>query len=121
MDLFIKEAKEEPIYVYNTEIREPLQVISVYYKSFKNVFNEVAETTLPPHRGELNYSIKLLSGTSLPFSSLYNLSEHKLRVLKAYINKNLQLEFIAHFKSPTWALILFIKKKDRSLRLCVNY
>ena len=55
------------------------------------------------------------------FRPLYNLFEYKLSVLKKYINKNLKSEFIARSKSLAEALILFIKKKNGSLRLCVNY
>ena len=57
----------------------------------------------------------------MPFSPLYNLSKYELGVLKDYLNKNLYSRFIAHSKSLTGALILFIKKKDSSLRLCVDY
>ena len=121
MNSFIKKAEEKLIYVYNTEMRKSLQVIFICYKFFKNVFNKAAEITLLLHRDELNHSIELLSDTSSSFSLLYNLSEHKLEVLKAYINKNLQSEFITHFKSSAKALILFVKKKNESLRLCVNY
>ena len=79
------------------------------------MFNEAAETTLPSHRKDLNHSINLILGTTPPFKPLYNLFKHKLGVLKDYIKKNLQSEFITHFKSLAKALILFVKKKDESL------
>ena len=85
------------------------------------MFNEAAKTTLSSHCDDLDHSIELLLKTTPLFKLLYNLSEHKLKVLKAYINKNLESEFIIYSKSLAKALILFIKKKDNSLRLCVNY
>ena len=85
------------------------------------MFDEAAEMTLPPHRGDLDHSINLIPGTTPPFEPLYNLSKHKLGVLKDYIEKNLQSGFITHSKSPAGALILFVKKKDGSLQLCVDY
>ena len=91
------------------------------YNNFKDVFDEASETTLPPHCGTLDYAIDMLPGTVPPFRPLYNLSEHKLGVLKSYIDKNLKSGFIAQFKSSAGAPILFIKKKDSSLRLCVDY
>ena len=45
----------------------------------------------------------------------------ELEILKAYIENNLANSFIRPFKSPIGALILFDKKLDNSLRLCVNY
>ena len=85
------------------------------------MFNKKADTTLPSHCGELNYTINLKAGCTTPFGPLYNLSEYELKVLKEYLNKNLSSEFIAWSKSFTRAPILFIKKKDGFLKLCVNY
>ncbi len=42
-------------------------------------------------------------------------------MLKKYIDKNLEKGFIQHSKSPANVLILFVKKKDGSLCMCVNY
>ena len=91
------------------------------YITYADIFNEKADTTLPLHHRDLNHFINLKPSCTAPFSPLYNLSEYKLRVLKNYLDKNLNFSFIAHSKSSAGALILFIKKKDRSLRLCVNY
>ena len=45
----------------------------------------------------------------------------KLEILKTYIKANLASHFIKPYKSPTGALILFIKKKDDSLCLYIDY
>ena len=42
-------------------------------------------------------------------------------MLKTYIEINLANGFIKPSKSPAGAPILFIRKKDDSLRLCVDY
>ena len=41
--------------------------------------------------------------------------------MKEYIDENLAKGFIRHSKSPASASILFVKNKDRSLRMCVDY
>ncbi len=41
--------------------------------------------------------------------------------MRDYLTKNLAKGFVQHSKSPTGAPILFVKKKDGSLRLCVDY
>ena len=45
----------------------------------------------------------------------------ELEVLRAYIEENLGSGFIRHSKSPAGARIFFVKKKDGSLRLVVEY
>jgi hypothetical protein len=44
-----------------------------------------------------------------------------LKILKEYLNEYLKKRYIQYFISPAGASILFILKKDRSLRLYVNY
>jgi len=44
-----------------------------------------------------------------------------LAVLKEYINKNLKKGFIRESTSRARALVLFVPKKDRGLRLVVDY
>ncbi len=41
--------------------------------------------------------------------------------MRDYLTENLAKGFVQHSKSPAGAPILFVKKKDGSLRLCVDY
>jgi hypothetical protein len=45
----------------------------------------------------------------------------ELEVLRAYLAEYIARGWIRRFKLLAGALILFIKKKDRSIRLCINY
>ena len=56
-----------------------------------------------------------------PFGPIYGLSEPELEALRTYLVENLAKGIIQPSKSPTGAPILFLKKKDDSLRLCVVY
>ena len=47
--------------------------------------------------------------------------QEKLIALKEYIEDNLTKSFIRASSSPAGAPILFVKKADRILRLCVDY
>jgi len=65
--------------------------------------------------------INLEKGTQLPLGPIYNLSQEELATLKEYINENLAKNFIQHSKSLANVPILFVKKKDGSLRMCIDY
>ncbi len=56
-----------------------------------------------------------------PYSPIYSLGYVKLETLKAYIENNLASGFIRPSKSPAGAPILFDRKLDDSLRLCIDY
>jgi hypothetical protein len=44
-----------------------------------------------------------------------------LKILKEYLNENLERKYIQYFINPAGTSILFILKKDGNLRLCVDY
>ena len=119
---FTEEAQDSPIYMYCIENENRTRtVLPDEYADFADMFNEAAGSVLPPHRGDLDHAIELIPGKSPPFGPLYNLSEHELGVLKEYIDKNLKSGFISASKSSAGAPILFVKKRDGTLRLCVDY
>ena len=71
---------------------------------------------------EINeHAIKLEEGKQPPFGPIYSIGSVKLEILKTYIMTNLTNGFIRPSKSLAGAPILFDKKPDGSLRLCVDY
>ena len=75
---------------------------------------------LPPHR-EFNLKIELEEGATPPPGRLYSLSPFELNTLWEFIDKNLSTSFICPTSSSLAAPVLFVKKKDGSLQLCVDY
>ena len=67
------------------------------------------------------HAIILEEGKQSPFRFIYSLGQVELKTLKTYIQTNLANSFIRPSKSPTGASILFDRKPDASLRLCVDY
>ena len=95
-------------------------ILPTEYNDFAHIFSEVASEKLPPHR-PYDHSIPLLPDTTPPYGPIYSLSELELGALKEYIDSNLAKGYIKPSTSPAGAPILFVKKKDGSLRLCVDY
>ena len=50
-----------------------------------------------------------------------SMSPLELETLHKYVEENLNKGFICHSQSPSGAPVLFIKKSDGTLRLCVDY
>ena len=67
------------------------------------------------------HAIEVEESKQLPFGPIYSLGPVELETLKTYFKINLANGFIRPSKSPAWALILFNRKPDVSLWLCVNY
>ena len=100
---------------------EALTKVPAEYSDFADVFSPDLATKLPEHT-EINiYAIDLEEGKQPPYEPIYSLGPVELEILKTYIETNLANGFIHPSKSPAGAPILFDKKPDRSLRLCVDY
>ena len=52
---------------------------------------------------------------------MYNLSKKELAVLREYLEDCERKGWIRRSTSPAGALVIFVPKKDGSLRLCVDY
>ncbi|XP_057493150.1 uncharacterized protein LOC130778637 [Actinidia eriantha] len=86
---------------------------------FPDVFPEDL-TELPPHR-EIEFSIDLTPGTAPISVPPYRFAPAELQELKVQIQDLLDKGFIRPSASPWGASALFAKKKDGSLRMCVDY
>ena len=90
------------------------------YHQYLDLFKESAVASLPPHR-PYDHKINLKEGFQPPFGPLYSCSKTELESLKAWIDENLAKGFIRASSSPAGAPVLFVKKKDGTLRMCVDY
>jgi RNase H-like domain found in reverse transcriptase/Reverse transcriptase (RNA-dependent DNA polymerase)/Integrase zinc binding domain/Chromo (CHRromatin Organisation MOdifier) domain/Integrase core domain/Retroviral aspartyl protease len=97
-----------------------LSLIPEEYHEFADVFSRKEANKLPPHR-PYDHRIPLQEGTAPPFGPIYNLTAEELKTVREYIEKHLKTQFIRHSQSPCSAPILFTKKPDGTLRLCVDY
>jgi hypothetical protein len=75
---------------------------------------------LPQYR-LYDYTIDLHESTQVLFGPIYNLFQDKLAALWEYLDENLAKNFIWHSKFSTCVPILFVKKKDGSFRMCIDY
>ena len=97
-----------------------LSAIPLEYYNYTDVFSKVKASELPPHC-KYDLKIDLEEGTSPPLGTIYSLSPVELETLQTFIDENLCTGFIQPSSSPHAAPVLFVKKKDGSLQLCVDF
>ncbi len=98
----------------------PLPIPSEY-TDFADDFLPKLAAELLEHTRINDHAIELVDDRQPLYGPIYSLGPVELETLKAYIENNLASGFIRPSKSPTGAPILFNKKPDGSLRLCVDY
>jgi hypothetical protein len=75
---------------------------------------------LPPDR-EVEFKIELISGTTSISRRPYRMPPNELAELKIQLNKLLKKGLIWPSSSPWGCPAIFVKKKDESMRMCVDY
>ena len=98
----------------------PTEILAKY-SDYSNVFLAENAAKLLENTGMNEHDIELKENKQPPFSPIYSLGPIELETLKTYIKTNLANSFIRPSKSPTKAPIFFDRKRDGSLRLCVDY
>ena len=96
-----------------------LSNVSSEYHEFTNVFSKTKAEVLASHH---LYDLKInLEKDAQPLvGPIYSLLASEQEALKEFIEENLNRGFIWPTSSLHSILVLFIKKKDGSLHLCIN-
>ena len=88
-------------------------------KEFPDVFPKKLNT-LPPKR-EVEFTIDLLSKAAPLSKTPYRMAPAELKELRDQLQELMKQKFIQPSTSPWDASVLFVKKKDRTLRMCIDY
>ena len=106
---------------YVVEVREDdvrLEDIPVV-REFPDVFPDDL-LRLPPDI-EIDFQIELASGTEPISRAPYKMAPAELKELKVQMEEMVNKGFVRSSMSPWGAPVLFVKKKDGSMRLCIDY
>ena len=95
-----------------------LEMIPVI-KEFLEVFPE--ELPGIPLERKVVTSIEVVHGTTPISRAPYRMAPIELKELKTQLHELLDKGFIRPSVSPWGALVLFVKKKDGTLRMCIGY
>ncbi|KAK8939259.1 hypothetical protein KSP39_PZI011311 [Platanthera zijinensis] len=107
--VMIKEIKEE---------KKDIMTVPVV-RDYVDVFPEDLPG-VPPTR-EVEFEIQVIEGAAPIAKTPYRMAPKELAELKIQLQELLDKKFIRPSTSPWGAPVLFVKKKEGSLRLCVDY
>ncbi|KAL0556790.1 hypothetical protein IC582_005307 [Cucumis melo] len=88
-------------------------------KEFLEVFSDDL-SGLPPDR-EIEFTIELLPETTPISQAPYRMAPSELKELKMQLQELVDKGYIKPSVSPWGAPVLFVKKKDGTIRLCLDY
>ncbi|KAL4387925.1 hypothetical protein GQ457_09G030640 [Hibiscus cannabinus] len=112
--------QEVSIYAMEGEDKKEVRLEDIdTVKEFPEVFPDDLPG-LPPNR-EVEFGIEVQPGTSPVSIAPYRMALVELKELKTQLQELQDKGFIRPSSSPWGAPVLFVKKKDGSMRLCVDY
>ena len=88
-------------------------------QEFRDVFLDEIPG-LPPKR-DIDFTIDLVLGAAPVSKTPYMMSTPEMLELKMQLQELLEKGYVRPSVSPWGALVLFVKKKDGTLRLCIDY
>jgi len=97
-----------------------LEKVPIEYYQYVEVFSKNKSRQILLYQ-LYDLSILLEKETILSLELIYSLFMLELQMLRKFINKNIYTGFIHPSWLPCSILVLFVKKKNGLLRLCVDY
>ena len=95
-------------------------VVPEEYHKYIDIFTRKDAKAVPPHR-EYDHTTEIKNDGQPPYGPIYPLSGVELEALQDYLKDMLGKGFIRASQSPGGAPVLFAKKKEGTLCLCVDY
>ncbi|MBW0523644.1 hypothetical protein O181_063359 [Austropuccinia psidii MF-1] len=96
-----------------------MKVVPSVYHQYLDVFSKFKAEKLPPHCA-CDHHIEM-EGSLPPVGVIYSSSNEESDTLRAYISENVEKSFIRLSSSSTGEPVVFVKKKEGGLCLCVDY
>src|SRR5919202_3350477 len=106
-------------HVRDTEVEEKRLEDVPVVRDFPEVFPEELPG-LPPKR-QVEFDIDLVPGAAPIARAPYRLAPSEMKELSDQLQELLDKGFICPSSSPWGAPVLFVKKKDGSMRMCIDY
>nr|BAL46523.1 hypothetical protein [Gentiana scabra x Gentiana triflora] len=107
------------LYAMDTEKHTPKLEETSIVKDFPEVFPDELPGNMPDR--DIEFEIQLIPGAAPTAKAPYRMAPAELKELKIQLKDMLERNVIQPSTSPWGAPVLFVKKKDGSLRMCIDY
>jgi hypothetical protein len=125
LEQLLQDEKVEEIIAWNIELKKGAtdeeidEEIQRILQEFPDVFDTKAK--MPLDRESNNFKIHLVAGARPQVRRHGRLSEREVEEMRKRIKELLEIGHIAPSDSPWSAPILFVRKKNGTLRMCIDY
>ncbi|GJX22661.1 putative reverse transcriptase domain-containing protein [Tanacetum coccineum] len=104
-------------------IEEPVEIVDREVKRLKQPILDLFDVGVfrDYHARQVEFRIDLVPGAAPVARAPYRLAPSEMRELSVQLQELLEKEFIRPSLSPWGAPVLFVKKKDGSFRMCIDY
>ncbi len=89
-------------------------------QDLKKVFSEIFSDSLNTH-DQMKHFIDLMKSKMSRIESIYKMTWDELAVIQDYLDSALEKKWIHSSSNSAEASVLFVKKSNESLHLCMNY
>jgi hypothetical protein len=96
------------------------ELISAEFLEYAHVFSKTASERMPTSK-PYDHPIDLEEGKVPPYSKVYPMAQNEKSAMNEWVDEQLAKGYIRESQSPAAAPVFFVKKKDGSLRLVVDY
>ena len=105
----------------SNEDKDTRDIVPREYHHLLDVFEKGEKMKLSPHGKGVDLGIDLEEGKTVPIKKIYSLSYDQIEELHRYLKQNEGRGWISRVRTGRASPIMFFKKKDGKLRLCVDY
>jgi len=102
----------------------PPQAVGRQILDCSDVLKEFADVEAEPsfpEKRNVKHSIELLPGSTPQMGPIFRLAPNELEELRKQLEELTEKRFIEPSSSPFGAPVVFVKKKDGTLRMCMDY
>lgn len=117
----LRDGTDTYVCVVNANKKTSASIPSALLNEYSDLFPSELPSELPPSRAGVDHAIRLVPNAQIPYKRPYRLSHAENLELQRQVADLLAKGLITPSNSPYAAPVLFVRKKDGTFRMCIDY